>query len=59
MSAADNQSHFQQAKEQWEMAQEMGMTGDMCHAAIIERINDMEIRDSKEAEKLGNRNGVS
>lgn len=58
-SMADNQNHLQQAKQQWEMAQEMGMTGDMGHATIIERICDMEIRDSKEAEKLGNRNDVS
>lgn len=35
------------------------MTTNMGHDSIIARFCDMEYRDSKEAEKLGNRDGSS
>lgn len=55
----DITEHFQQAKQQWEMAQELGVSTNIGHDSIIARICDMESRDSKEAEKLGNRSVTS
>lgn len=41
------------------MARQLGVTCDMDHHSIIKSFCDMEDRDLKEAEMLGNRNGVS
>ena len=37
------------------MIQQMGVSADINHESFIEMINDMENRDRKETEKLGNR----
>ena len=37
----------------WNMAQEMGVTSDTEQGVIIRKIKDMEERDKKEAQRLG------
>lgn len=50
--------HLQEAKYQWNMTKEMGVTCGTDHESIIDRIWAMEKRDRKEAEKLGNKNVI-
>ena len=54
-SPDDNPQELQEAEHHWQMIQQMGVTADTNHERFIEMISDMENRDRKEAEKLGNR----
>ncbi|KAL5161297.1 hypothetical protein HKD37_07G018608 [Glycine soja] len=46
---------LQEAKHLWNMAKQMGVTCSTDHESFINTISAMELRDRKEAEKLGNR----
>ena len=44
-----------EAEAIWNMAKVMGMTGEIDQERLINRIEEMEERDLKEAERLGAR----
>lgn len=50
-----NQNQLEEAAFQWEIAKLMGVHSDSDQATIIHKIVEMETRDSKEAEAMGNR----
>ena len=48
-----------EAKAQWDMANQLGMSCGTDPTKIIDKIAEMEVRDRKEAETLGKRNNSS
>lgn len=54
--SVDNSHILQVAEYHWNMAKQMGISCVNEYQSFIDIITDMEIRDRKEAEKLGNRN---
>lgn len=55
----DSTVFLMEAEDHWNMAKQLGITCDMDHHSFIKSFSDMEDRDLKEAEKLGNRLGAS
>lgn len=56
---ADIASLHAEAKAQWDMANQLGMSCGTDPTKIIDKIAEMEVRDRKEAETLGKRNNSS
>jgi len=48
-------SQLEEAADIWNMAQELGATTDIEQGVVINKIKEMEERDRKEAERLGDR----
>lgn len=51
----DTTALFAEAKNQWEMANQLGLSCGIDQTKFIDKIAEMEIRDRMEAETLGNR----
>lgn len=47
-----------EAEDHWNMVKQQGITCNTDHNSFIQSLRNMEDRDLKEAEKLGNRFGV-
>lgn len=48
-------SQLEEAADIWNIAQELGATTDIEQGLVITKIKEMEERDRKEAERLGDR----
>ena len=51
----DGKNQLEEVAVIWNMAQELGATTDIEQGVVINKIKEMEERDRKEAERLGDR----
>ena len=54
-----NRGQYEEVASQWELAKIMEVTSDLDQSIIINKLIDMEDRDNKEAEDLGDSNTSS
>lgn len=54
-SKGTSENTREEASSQWELAKILGVNSNSDHANIINKIGEMENRDRKEAEGLGNK----